>query len=354
MRVDINALVINPDHLLEYPEEGSISVNSYKKALDLASKKYERKDASTSLSSSCKNLIYLSNSFIQKEEYQLAYEGLALVLDMNPIIIENYGEAPILSEEVMNHKYAAAICAYNAKMNTEALIRFKELIDSNYSDPNIYVKYFSLSNKDKEAMTILEKGMGKFPDDEKILSSIIHFHIKKEEYEILKSKIQEALTKEPKNPNIPSSIGLVYSKLFEQELTQNNNSGKANSYYNESLKYFKKAQEINFDHMNSIEGIGSLYFKKAQNLISIQQTLGNTLDNKSKIAALEIEINQLIENALQHFKKAESLNPGDIQILTILIEIFTRKSDTKTVNELKVRKEIVLNGGMIETSYFKK
>ncbi len=72
-----------------------------------------------------------------------------------------------------------------------------------------------------------------------------------------------------------------------------------------------------------------------------------------KYQAVQKDIMALFDEALPHFKKAESINPNDMNTLIALSEIFARKEDVENATELKKRLDVLKGGGKNESSFFK-
>jgi tetratricopeptide (TPR) repeat protein len=71
---------------------------------------------------------------------------------------------------------------------------------------------------------------------------------------------------------------------------------------------------------------------------------------KSKV--VQNEIMGLFDQSLPYFRKAESIDPNDINALIALAEIYTKKEELVISAEMKRRLEIVKGGDKNSTSYF--
>ncbi|MEP6846338.1 MAG: hypothetical protein ABI861_10060 [Panacibacter sp.] len=60
----------------------------------------------------------------------------------------------------------------------------------------------------------------------------------------------------------------------------------------------------------------------------------------------------LFDESVPHFKKAESIDPNDLNTLIALIEIYSRKEDLVISAEMKRRLEVVKSGGKNPSPYF--
>ncbi|HKK60928.1 MAG TPA: hypothetical protein VJ951_00110, partial [Bacteroidales bacterium] len=98
--------------------------------------------------------------------------------------------------------------------------------------------------------------------------------------------------------------------------------------------------------------VGSIYFNEAAVITQQMSELGIEKPDQIMYDSLKIESEKLFEKALPYFKKAESLNPNDINSLIALREIFARTNEYEKVQELKVRVEKIQSGEEFTSSYF--
>lgn len=73
----------------------------------------------------------------------------------------------------------------------------------------------------------------------------------------------------------------------------------------------------------------------------------------AKYDAMREQVMSEFDNALPYFKKAEMIAPNDMNTLIALKEIYAKKDDLEMSNVFKERLEILQSGGKNEESYFK-
>lgn len=356
LKKDMNELIINPEYVPTRAKEGSMSLEAYQKALELSVKKYEKKDALEGMTDVAKNLNFVGNAQITAKDYASAYTTLKTVLDANSVIKEAGGEAPIADADVNNQKYIVAFCAEIAEEKEVASMLFKELYEAEFDEPGVYSRYFNFlsAQGDKEgALKVLEAGRAKFPDDTEILFAEINYYIQKEEYDVLESKLKEAVAAEPENASIRSALGNVYMNLYEQEFTANGETEKGKGYFDNALDYFNQAIEMDPKMGDAIYSVGSLYFNDAVAYIKKQSELGMSKPDQKLYEEYNVKIKDLFTKALPYFKKSEVINPNDTNTLLALSEIFARTNDFEMAKEFKTRLKVVNEGGKNEASYFK-
>ncbi len=346
------ALGADPNFTPKYPEAPLVATESFEKALELAVKKYEIKDALNGLSESVRKLNQMGNLQIQSSDYASAFKSLNKVLEANSLLVEK-GKDPIVSEEELpNHKFVVAFCAKAAEEPAVAKRLFKELYDAGTDEPSVYAEYYNILSAENspDADKILQEGRTKFPENSELLFAKINDLIKKGENEKLQTVLEEAIKIEPNNASIRLASGNVCMNLFSEEYEKNGDSDVAKDYFQKSLDYFSQAIEIDPGLFDASYSIGSLYFNKAVEIIKVANEL--PLDKAKEYKALTEEATELMEKALPYFKKAESTNANDMNTLIALSEIYARMNDFEKSGEFKKRMEVLKEGGTNPTSYF--
>ncbi len=328
------------------------AAESFEKALSLAQKKFEKKDALSGLNEAARKLNQIGNYQINKQDYAGAFKSLYKVYEVNNLLLEKGGEAVINAEEINNQKFVMAYCAQAGGNSAAAKGLFKDLYEAGTDEPSVYAQYFNILNaeEDPEALKVLEEGRTKFPENTEILFAQINHLIQKGDYKKLETVLQDAVKAEPNNPSVRSALGNVYMNLFTDEYSVENESDLSKDYFAKSLDYFNQAIELEPKQFDALYSIGSLYFNKAVEIIKVANEL--PLDQSKKYDAMTKEANGLMETALPYFKNAESLNANDMNTLIALGEIFARMNDFEKSGEFKKRLQTLKDGGTNEASYF--
>ena len=353
---DMTSMFKNPDFVPEHPDAPVVAAQSFMKALEVATKKYEIKDAITGMTESANKLNNVGNSQIKQSNYAGAYKSLEMVMQINNTIKSKGGEPVIADADIANHKYVVAYCASSAGQKDVAGQLYKELYDAGTQEPAVYAQYFDYlyqSGKKDEAWAVFKQGQAKFPTSTEILFAGINAKIAEGGYEDLKVMLSKAIEAEPNNPSIYTALGNVYMNLFNTEYAKDKNSEVAKNYFDESLKYFNKAAELDPKQFDAVYSVGSLYFNKAVELIKIANALPMDKESQKKYKLYMEEANGLMTTALPYFQKTESMQPNDINTLIALSEIFARTNQFEKSTEFKARLEKAKAGQDVGPSYFK-
>jgi tetratricopeptide (TPR) repeat protein len=354
--VDLTTLFKDPQAVPKNPNAPLIAAESFMKAIELATKKFETKDAIKGMTESSGKLNNIGNNQIKRNDYAGAYKSLEMVMKINDVVKKNGSEPIITDADMTNHKYVVAFCAASSGDKAMALKYFKELYDAGSNEPAVFSQYFDMlyqaGNKD-EAWKVFNQGQSKFPTSTEILFAGINAKIAEQDYEALKKMLNSAIEAEPNNPSIYSALGNVYMNLFNVEYAKDKDSAVAKGYFDEALKYFNKAIELDPKQFDATYSIGSLYFNKAVELIKQANSLGMDKESQKKYKAMTDESASLMTTALPYFQKTEALQPNDINTLIALTEIYARMNDLEKSKEFKTRQEKAKAGQDVGPAYFK-
>lgn len=343
-------------YALKVPMAGVEAFTAYKMALEKAGKKYEKKEALQGLQATSNNIGNIGNILLGLKNYSTAYEVLVTRVEMQDILKNNGIDAEGLpfknDAEFNDNAFVLGYCAMASQMNKEALTQFTRLIDAGYENAGIYAYTFNLMKEDdtEKALGILEKGRSMYPGDKEILFAEINYYIQTENYEVLKTKLEEAVAQSPDNPSVFSALGNVYMNLFQKEYAAGN-MPLSKTYFNQSKDYYEKALALDPSLFEVQYSLGSLYYNKAVEITKLMNAL--PINEMKKYQSYDEQAKELFTQALPYFKKAESMNPNDMNTLIALKEIFARSNDFENSGEFKKRLEVIQSGGQNDTPFFK-
>jgi hypothetical protein len=347
--------------LPEVDDPAMTAATAFLKAYEFSEKKWEQRDATKGMQQAQG---HLSNSgvvaFQETQDYERAYHDFKMVLDLHKVLQDENEDSSLKNEEdYLNQLYITGLSAINANLMDEAKGYFDMLYDKKYDKPVIYESLYKImaSDEDKmeEAYVYLEEGRKLFPDDVSLLFAEINHFLRIGKLDVLITKLQTAIEKEPDNVTLYSTLGNVYDNLYQKAL-QSGDEAAAEENFNSAMKYYQMAVDRESDFVDAIYSIGALYYNKAA---IMTQDLNKYADDYSKeglkkYESLKEQIFSEFDNALPHFQKAESLKPNDLNTLIALKEIYARKDDLEKSNVFKERIDRVQAGETIEDAYFDK
>ena len=320
-------------------------------------KKYEIADALKGLQSVQVNLYNLGIYAYEGEQFMDAYNNFSHVLNAHDLLKQN-GERSTLDEQAafMDQQSLTGLVALKANLPEEAKTFFEKLYSNGYDKPTMYEALYTLNAASdlNAAYKYLDAGRQKHPDDASLLFAEINHFLRLGRLDELTGKLKMAIEKEPTNLSLYTTLGNVYDNLYQME-NEAGNLQKANDYFSYALKYYNDALARDAKYFDAIYSIGALYYNKAATKAREMQALSNDFSSEGlkKYEYKKVEVSAEFDSALPYFKKAESINPNDVNTLVALKEIFARKDDLPTSDEFKKRLQTVQDGGKNDQSFFK-
>lgn len=350
--------LIDPKAPFSGDNDALVSYDSYKKAYDLATKKFEKSDAIKGIMEIQNSLVELGVGKYETGQYEKAYLSFQAALQAHELLKAN-GQKSTLDdkERYTNQVYITALAAWQGKRCADAMPLFQSLITAGTDQPTAYEGLYTCkleSGDEAGAQAILAEGRKKFPEDSGLLFAEINAYLKAGRLDELTDRLKAAIAKEPTNTSLYVTLGNVYDNLYQREL-QAKNETKATEYFEEAKKYYLQATERDPKNVDAVYSLGALYYNKAavrtQDLNALPEDYSAA--GIKKYDAIKKDINTLFDLALPYFQKAESLDANDMNTLIALNEIYARKEDETLSPEFKKRLDTVKGGGKNAKSYFK-
>lgn len=333
--------------------------DAYMKALELAEKKYETKDALKGLTTVQTNLYNLGIFNYEDKKFETAYKDFQAVIDVHDKL-KKEGEDSTLDEKTayQDQLYITGLAALNAEMAADAESLFQKLYEDKYEKPAVYEALYKIKSEQtnaEEAYVYLKTGRENFPDDVSLLFAEINHYLKIGKLDELIGKLEAAIQAEPDNVSLYSTLGNVYDNLYQREF-EAGNMEEADKYFQKAFDNYEMALAKDPKFFDAIYSIGALYYNKAAAMTKELQELESDYSKEGlkKYEAKKVEVFEQFDKALPYFQKAEALNPNDINTLIALREIYARKDQLDMSNEFKDRLEKVQAGESNDASYFNK
>ncbi|MCB0650515.1 MAG: hypothetical protein KDC85_04505 [Saprospiraceae bacterium] len=344
--------------LPQVEDPGYLAFESYAKALELAEKKFQIKEACEGIQAAQQNLYNLGIYSYEDKNFESAVKDFKTVITAHDLLKKqdapsNLDDATAYSDQV----YVTALAAINAGMDDLALEYFMRMYNEGTDKPAVYESIYKLKMEEDlaGAYKYLEEGRQKFPEDVSLLFTEINHFLKENRLNELIAKLEMAIEKEPENLSLYSTMGNVYDNLY-QKANEAGDKEKAEEYFAQALKYYTVDLEKDPTYFDAIYSVGALYFNKGafytveENKILADCTKPACMKDAD---ALRAKANENFNLAFPYFQSAEKINPNDINTLIALKEILVRQDRFDDSNEIKARLENVQNGGTNETSFFK-
>ena len=338
----------------EFRQSGLNAADALMAAAKATEDKKLMKDIITSLAEAQANVNSYGSDLTDAKDYLGAYNSFKAVLGIHEVLKANDSKSTLDKPEEYNRQlYLVALLSTYADMEKDAMPIYKKMIETKTDTSFIYSSMYKATiDTDRElAMTYLEEGSKKYPEDSQILFTKINHFLKDGKLEVLVHELKEAIKKEPKNVTLYFTLGNVLDNLATAEKDET----KQKAYAAEALEYYNKTLELDAKNVDAIYSIGASFYNKAAIYSKEMKKLESDFSKEGQKKYDEAQKMMLgeFDKALPYFQKAEALNANDRNTLIALKEIFARKNDLKTANEFKTRLDTVDGGGKNAESFFK-
>ncbi len=285
----------------------------------------------------------------EKKEYKAAYASFMSVLNAKKLADAN-GGSKILDtpEKAQEESYFAALTAYYAEMNPEALVLLTDLAKAGYkpagNDAGVYNLLATIHTKNKDldkALAVINEGRKVYPNDSGLLFSEINYYIGQNKLEALEGKLEEAIQKDPNNKSLHYVKGKMYDGLQETYYKDKKDAEAATAFGN-AEKYYGTAVEKDPKYFDALYSYGALYYNRAAVLTQVMNKLGMSKAESKQYDELQAKVKDLFAKALPHFQAADAINPKDGNTLVALKEITAKQGDLAKSGEYKKRIEALM------------
>lgn len=342
-KAEMNKKVLDPAYVLATPEAGLISLEAFQKAMSIAAKKSQTKDA---LAGIRENEDYINNigiTFFQAQDYNSAFKNFNGSLKGHEILKANENASRLDDETLRNDQtFYTAVAGYFGDFKNESKPLFEKLYVIGKAQPLVYEALFNMASETdiEKAMEYLDAGRAANPDDSGLLFAEINYYLKEGKLDILTGKLKAAIAKEPDNISVYNTLGNVYDQLNQKERAAGNIE-KADEYFGLAFEQFKQALTIDPKNFDATYSQGALYYNKAASMTAKLNELGNDFSSAGtkKYNAIKTEMDGYFKEALPYFISAESLDPSDVNTMTALKEIYARDGQLDKSAEYKAKIE---------------
>ncbi len=334
--------------VLNTPDAGVIALQSFEKAMALAQKKSQTKDAIAGIKENEEVVNNLGIVYFQTNDYDQAYKNFnAGVKDYE--YLKKNGEKSRLDDQTArnDHYFYTSVAGYFGNEKQDVLPLLKELYAAKYTHPLVYEALFTLTvdQDEPKAMEYLETGKKVNPDESSLLFAEINHYLKVGKLDVLIGKLKAAIAKEPENVSVYTTLGNVYDQLNQRERASGN-IAEADKYFDLAFDYYGQALAKNPNTFDAIYSQGALYYNKAAGMVDKLNELSNDYSpaGNKKYKALKDEMDGYFTKALPYFIKAEDVDPKDLNVKIALKEIYARQGELEKSQEYKKKIE-QLGGG---------
>ncbi|MBK3517691.1 tetratricopeptide repeat protein [Carboxylicivirga marina] len=302
------------------------AVDFYKKAIELD----EKGDAKGKSIGKYQKDIKLQLTFFKPDLTNSGIEGFNTE-DFNQALyaFENvlyFNALPMFQEDTPGIDtaivYNCALAAYNAKNWGKAENFFNQAIDLNYGGGDAVLLLDQVYDASGDSLKIpenLQRGFQKYPEDERILTTLIQYYLDAQQNDAALEYLNTAIEKDPENPSFYYARGVLYESIDKDKAIDN----------------YNKCLEIDDAFFNALYNIGVIYYNKG---VEQQNVANDKTTTKEFNAAMEVA-NEFWETSLPFMEKAHEVQPKEAAVLETLKGLYYRFERMDKYNEVKAKLE---------------
>ncbi len=338
---DVERFVLDPAATISDPKAPAKAFKGLQMAAQTAQKSFHTRDAMKSLSTGLQNIYFMGSALYQAGNYAEAYEAFKATYDGAALLKKNNEPSSFDPAEADRALYYSGLCAQQAGMLNDAKMVFKQLVDKGDADAGVYEALIMLHKEDDPSLSekYLMEARAKYPDDTALLYAEINHLLAKGELEALISKLEKALELEPNNISVYVTIGQIYDKLYQDQVTTDPEAAEQN--FTKAMSYYQRAMTIDAKSFDAIYSIGALWYNRAAAYSIELNELASDISaaGNRKYDAKKNEMDGAFIKALPFFQQAEELNATDYNTLIALREIYARQDQLELVEKYKQKIE---------------
>lgn len=291
-----------------------------------------------------KNKKYREATAIFKSLYDLNKDPLMLYYAASTSLsVPDYNTALEYYQELLNMNFTGEFeyyTALNKKENVREVFSTKALMDEAvklgaYTDPkkefepskrpeilkNMVLIYLNVNQKAR-AQKLLEDARKENPDDLQLLMVEANFHLQNDDKAKFESVMNEAIQKDPTNPELYYNLGVTSSEAGNIDMAK---------------QYYEKALQLDPNHVNANINFGALLVQGDQAIIDKMNALGFSREDQKKYEQYKSEREQLLKSAIPYFEKALSVEPDNQYAIANLVGIYGALEMTEKESEYKAK-----------------
>ncbi|HEY0261646.1 MAG TPA: tetratricopeptide repeat protein, partial [Chitinophagales bacterium] len=241
-----------------------------------------------------------------QKQYDKSTASFLRVVSIDSLLKLKGGKLPDELDVALDY---AAAAAQNANDLPKAAFISEQLI-AKYPDSSKYYHslYRILVNQDKkaEAVTVVDKGLVKFPSDKDLLVDKVNSFFSENKPAEAIEYLKKLVAQDPKNEQLIAALGVAYENAGNNE---------------EAVKTYQSLIDLNPNSYEGNYGRGTILFAKAKTINDQMNALGNTKADYAKYDALKIDRDKIFIESKPYFEKALTTKPDDSKAKQALTQI---------------------------------
>jgi tetratricopeptide (TPR) repeat protein len=283
-----------------HPQPLKEALNSYNKAIELDKEGKSKKKIVDGLNDLKAKFEKQALNEYNLKDFTKSHEAFRSMVDISENKLINTNDTLII--------YYTGVTANEAGKPAEAINYFKKAVALNYNSPSIYLdmnKAYLATGDSAQALSSLQEGFQKYPDNVSILIELINYYLVKGQSKEALEYLAKAKANDPNNKSFYFAEGTLYDKMSDA---------------NNAIKAYDKAIEIDPKYYDAYYNAAVVYYNSAVKMM--EEAVNETDNNKylEKKAAAE----EQFKKAIPYMEKASEINPQETSPLETLKALYYR------------------------------
>lgn len=293
----------------------SVALESYKKALELDEKNKFAKSVKIKLTLLTNDLTNQAVAAFNEDDFEMALKSFEQILEVQNIDIVKADNPGAVDTVIL---FNSGLAAYNAKNFEKAVKYYGKAAEHGYNGARTFslISDAYIQMKDTaNALKAVQDGFQKYPTDNGVLTSMIDLYMKMGQNEEALKYLDMAIQQDPKNVTYYFAKGALYEKFEEED---------------NAVIAYEKAIEVDPTFFNAYYNLGALYYNKGVKQIEVANAVPAN-DNAKYEAELK-KADVWFDKSLPYMEKCQEINPEDSMTLESLKNLYYRKKDMDKYN----------------------
>lgn len=295
----------------------TVALESYKKALELDEKNKFGKSVKIKLTLLANDLTNQAVNQYNEEDFEGALKSFEQVLELQEIDIVKQDNPGAVDTAII---FNAGLVAYNAKNYDKAIEYYTEAARHGYNGARTYslVADSYMQKQDTTgALTAVQEGFEKYPNDNNVLTSMIDLYLKTGNYDEAMKYLDMAIQQDPTNKTYYFAQGTLYERSEDEP---------------NAIKLYEKAIEIDPQFFDAYYNLGALYYNKGVKQLEVANAVPASDNAKYMEESKKADI--WWEKALPYMEKCHEINPEETMTLESLKNLYYRMKQMDKYNEI--------------------
>jgi tetratricopeptide (TPR) repeat protein len=221
----------------------------------------------------------------------------------------------------------AAVSAYNAKMYDKASMYYKKMADLKYGKGNTWMMLGRVQLEQKDSAgyeKTIEEGLKVYPQDPDLLTESVNIKMRKGKSVEAIDQLNTLVKARPNDAQLEFVVGNVYDRMANPTDASGKSTEKPANYeelLDNAVLHYKKAIEIDPKNADAYYNLGVLYYNQS---VEYYTRSTSTIKDAAKYTSMW---DKPLPDAAKYLEQARALNPTDLNTLKALKMCYGQMGD---------------------------